>query len=182
MKRYMLWLLLFPLLGSAQSRTNYISNRSLIFSVEVGLATYNTKVMEATALIGLSDNNEHSTLEVGYVFKHIVGKSVGHSPVYHGLRAAMEMPLIGAFGMYGTYDVISGKRWLYDDVFGNGLKVHSKIHGEGTLGVFFAPEISLLKFYVGLEPRHYDPLKVLDGLTPHKSMSINVKVKYTIAW
>lgn len=176
----MLWLLLFPLLSNAQPNPNYKSNRSLISSLEIGAATYNTKVFEAAALIGLKDHTEGSTLEVGYVFKGILAKGIGHSPVYHGLRAAIEIPLLGAFGAYGTYDVIKGERWLYDDVFGNGLKVHSKTHGEGTLGVFYAPEVSLLKFYVGLEPQHYDPLKVTQGLTPHKLSSINVKVKYTI--
>ena len=176
----MLWLLLFPLLSNAQSNRNYKSNRSLISSVEVGAATYNTKVFEAAALIGLKDNTERSTLEVGYVFKRILAKGIGHKPTYHGLRAAIEMPLLGAFGAYGTYDIIKGERWLYDDVFGNGLKVHPKIHGEGTLGVFYAPEVSLLKFYVGLEPQHYDPVKAISGLTPHKSISINLKVKYTV--
>ena len=182
MNKYILALILLPLIGKSQYHSNNKPHRSLISSLEIGASTYNTKVMEGAVLIGLKDNNEGSTLEIGYVFKHIVDKSVGHSPVYHGLRAAIEMPLLGAFGVYGTYDVLSGKSWIYDDVFGNELKVHSKIHGEGTLGVFFAPEISLLKFYVGLEPRHYDPVKVLQGLTPHQSMSINVKVKYTIDW
>lgn len=180
MNKYMLWLVLCPLLGKAQSHFNQKVNRTLISSLEIGAATYNTKVVEAAVLFGLKDNSERSTLEVGYVFKRIADKDIGHNPVYHGLRLAIEMPLLVSFGAYGTYDIIKGERWLYDDIFGNGLMVHSKIHGEGTLGVFFAPKSSLLKFYVGLEPQHYDPLKVVEGLTPHKSLSINVKVKYTI--
>lgn len=175
-----MWLVLCPLLVKAQPPSSSKSVRSLISSVEMGTSTYNTKVFETSVLVGLKDNTECSTLEIGYVFKRIVEKSIGHSPIYHGLRTAIEIPLITSFGVYGTYDIIKGKRWLYNDVFGNGLELHSKIHGEGTLGVFFAPETSLLKFYVGLEPQHYDPLKVAKELTPHKSSSVNVKVKYTI--
>ena len=178
MNKYMLWLVLLPVLGKAQSEPN----RSLISSLEMGLATYNTKVFEAAVLFGLKDNSERSTLEIGYVFKRIVNKGVGHSPIYHGLRGAIEMPLLAAFGVYGTYDIIKGERWLYDDILGNGLKVHTKIHGEGTLGVFFAPNSCLLKFYVGLEPQHYDPSKIEVGATPHKSSSINLKIKYTLDW
>lgn len=178
-KYILLLLLLFPLLGRAQFNPNR-SKRSLISSLELGGSIYNTKVIEAAALIGLKDNDEGSTLEIGYVFKRIAENNVGHRPTYYGLRVAIEIPLLSSFGVYGTYDVINGKRWLYDDPFGNGLKVHSKIHGEGTLGVYMAPETSLLKFYMGLEPQHYNPLKLAKGLTPYKSVSINIKVKYTI--
>lgn len=172
-------MVLFPLLPKAQSPTKARTNRTIISSLEMGAATYNTKVVEVAALFGLKDHNEGSTLEVGYVFKQILAKNIGHHRGYHGIRVAIETPLVVPFGVYGTYDVIKGERWLYDDIAGNGLKVHSKVHGEGTLGMFFAPERSVLKFYAGLEPRHYDPLNVAKGLTPHKSLSINLKVKYT---
>lgn len=175
-----MWLVLFPPFIKAQSLSSRKPNRSLISSAEISASTYHTRVLEMAALIGLKDNNENSTLEVGYVFKRIVDKNVGHNPMYHGLRVAIEMPLLNMLGVYGTYDVIKGERWLYNDISGNKLNVHTKIYGEGTLGVFFAPENSLLKFYVGLEPQHYDPLKVAKELTPHKSSSINVKMKYTI--
>lgn len=180
MNKYMLWLVLLPLLGKAQYHSNSKPNRSLISSLEIGGTLYNTKVFEAALSVGLKDHTEQATLEVGYVYKRILENAIGHSPSYHGLRGAIEVNLLGAFGTYGTYDIITGKRWLYDDIFGNGLKVHRKIHGEGTLGVFFAPKKSLLKFYAGIEPQHYDPLKIRQGLTPHKSSSINLKIKYTI--
>ena len=79
----MLLLVLLPILGKAQSKPN----RSLISSLEMSLATYNTKVFEAAVLFGLKDNSEHSTLEIGYVFKRIVNKGVGHSPIYHGVTS-----------------------------------------------------------------------------------------------
>lgn len=180
MYKYILSLILLPLLGKTQYLSNSKDNRSLISSLEIGAATYNTKVFEAALLIGLKDHAEQATLEVGYVYKRILENSIGHSPNYHGLRGAIEVNLLGQFGAYGTYDVISGKRWLYDDILGNGLKVYTKVHGEGTLGAFFSPKRSLLKFYAGIEPHHYDPLKIKRDLTPHKSSSINFKVKYTL--
>ena len=180
MYKYILGLILLPLLGKAQYHSNNKPNRSIISSLEIGAATYNTKVFEAAILVGLKDNEENGTFEVGYVYKRILDSSIGHSLTYHGLRGAIEVNLLGAFGTYGTYDIIAGKRWLYDDVFGGGLRVHHKIHGEGALGVFFAPKRGLLKFYAGIEPRHYDPSKIREGSTPHKSSSINVKVKYTL--
>jgi hypothetical protein len=175
-----LLLLLFPQFVKAQNRSNSKPNRSLITSLEIGGSTYNTKVFEFAALIGIKDNDEASTLEMGYVYKHILDKGIGHSPLYHGLRGAMEIKLLGGFGTYGTYDVIIGKRWLYNNVFDDGMKVHVKIHGEGTVGIFLTPKRSFLKFYVGIEPQHYDPANIRVGLTPHKSSSINLKVKYKI--
>jgi hypothetical protein len=179
MNKYILWLVFLPTLGKAQYQSNQL-DRSLISSLELGTSIYNTKVFEASIVVGFRDNTELSSLEIGYVYKQILDKDVGHSPVYHGIRGSAEVRLYGAFGTYGTYDIIKGKRWLYDDLSGNDLKVHDKIHGEGTLGVFFAPKRSLLKFYVGIEPFHYDPLKVKEGLTPHKSSSINLKIKHTL--
>lgn len=156
-------------------------DRSVISSIEIGGSTFNTNVLEAAALIGLRDNNEFATLEIGYVYKHVLNSNIGHNPSYHGLRGAIEVSLINdLIGTYGTYDVITGKRWLYDDVFGNGLKVHSKIHSEGTLGVFYAPKSSLFKFYAGVEPHHYNPSRIKRGGSPHRSSSINIKVKYTL--
>lgn len=180
MKRYIIWLLLCPVFARAQSNVNYKNKRKKISSVEVGASLYNTHVAEVAFLIGFKDNDEGSAFEVGDVFKCILDKGIGHRPVYHGLRAAIETPLIDVFGAYGTYDIIKGDRWLYDDHFGNSLKVYNKFHGEGTLGLFYAPKRSLIKFYTGLELRHYDPVKVQRDITPHKSASINLKIKYTL--
>ncbi|MES2650632.1 MAG: hypothetical protein V4663_02775 [Bacteroidota bacterium] len=180
MNKCILGLILLPLFSKAQSYSTNKADRSLISSVEIGTALFNTKVVEAAILVGLKDNSESSTLELGYVFKRIVDKGIGHSPIYHGLRGAIEVNLVGSFGAYGTYDIIAGKRWLYENPLGSELKVHSKIHGEGVFGVFFAPKRSLLKFYVGIEPHHYNPSRLKKRFSPHKSSSINLKVKYTL--
>jgi hypothetical protein len=181
MKKYLLWLVLLPIIGKAQYYDNQKPNLSFVSSLEVGMATYHTNVLETALLIGLQDNNELNTLELGYVYKRILNSEIGHNANYHGIRGAIEIRLFNTFGTYGTYDIIKGKRWLYDDVSANVLKVYTKIHGEGTLGIFFAPKESLLKFYAGIEPYHYDPSKVKRGLTPHRSSSINLKFKYTLS-
>lgn len=180
MNKYILGLIVLPILSKAQFHSKSKPERSLISSIEIGASTYNTQVFETAMLVGLKDNLERSTFEIGYLYKRILDKEIGHSPTYHGVRGAIEVNLLGAWGAYGTYDVTTGKRWLYEDVWGNGLKVHDKIFGEGTLGVFFAPKNSLLKFYAGLEPHHYNPAKIKRRSTPYKSSSINLKVKYTL--
>jgi len=180
MNKYILFLSLLPLVGKAQPHPN--SNRSIISSIEIGTTIYNTKVFEAAALVGLKDHNENSTFEIGYVYKRIITNNIGHKLNYHGLRAAIEVNLYGAFGAFGTYDVIRGDRWLFDNNIEQKLKLHRKIYGEGTLGIFLAPKQSLLKFYVGIAPFHYDAAKIKTDQTPHQSASINLKVKYTFSF
>ena len=96
MNKYLLCLCLLPIVGKAQNRPN--NNRSIISSVEIGTTIYNTKVFEAAALVGLKDHNENSTFEIGYVYKKIIANNIGHNQNYHGIRAAIEVNLHGAFG------------------------------------------------------------------------------------
>jgi len=180
MNKYILFLCLLPMVGKAQPHSN--SNRSIISSIEIGTVTYNTKVFEAAALVGLEDHHEKSTFEIGYVYKRILRDNIGHNLNYLGIRAAIEVNLYGAFGAYGTYDSIYGKRWLIDNAKNNELKLYRKIYGEGTLGLFIAPRQTLLKFYVGIAPFHYDPIQIKTGQSPHQSLSINLKVKYTFSF
>lgn len=180
MSKYLLCLALLPIVGRAQYHSN--TQRSLISSIEIGTTIYNTKVFELAVLAGLEDHTEQSTFEVGYVYKRIIADNIGHHLNYHGIRAAIEVNLYSPFGAYGTYDVIKGKRWLYDLTNNLELKVYTKIHGEGTLGIFVAPKRSLLKFYMGIIPFHYDPIQIKYGQTPHKSSSINLKINYTFTY
>ncbi|MGF1924230.1 MAG: hypothetical protein ACQUHE_08620 [Bacteroidia bacterium] len=182
MKKYILALfVLLPFSIKAQQYPSTKPDRTFTSSVEIGGSTFNTNILEMAALVGVRDNQELATLEVGYVYKRILNHDIGHSPNYHGLRGAIEVTLINdVLGTYGTYDIIAGKRWLFDDVLGGGLTVHRKIHGEGTLGVFYAPKSSLFKFYAGIEPQHYNPSRIKRSGSPHKSSSINLKLKYTL--
>lgn len=169
-----------PFLSFGQYGSANAPKRSLIASIEAGSTLYHIKVAETALLMGLVDNETKDTFELGYIYKHILVPKIGHRPSYHGLRGALQVQVLGSFGFYGTYDIINGQRWLYDDLAGNGLKVHQKIHGEGTLGMFYVPKLLLISFYLGFEPSHYDPEQVKVGRTPHKSTSLSIKLKYRL--
>ncbi|RZK41169.1 MAG: hypothetical protein EOO90_12230 [Pedobacter sp.] len=164
----------------AQKPSTIKSDLEIISSIEIGASTYNTNIFETALLIGFRDKEELATIELGYVYTQILNRGIGHHPGYHGMRGAIEVSFLDCLGTYGVYDIIAGNRWLYDDISGNGLKVHRKVSSEGTLGIFFLPKRSLLKFYAGIEPRHYNPAKIKSNQSPHKSTSINLKIKYML--
>ena len=171
---------MFLLFLFAKPVHNFSQNKSLITSIELGSTLFNTKVIETALLIGFVDHETKDTFEVGYVYRHILAHTIGHKKSYHGIRGPGQVQILGDFGFYGTYDIISGQRWLYDDLAGNGLAVRKKINGEGTLGLFYVPKALLINFYLGFSPSHYDPEKIKIGGTPHKSSSISLKIKYTL--